>query len=1043
MSKYISTYLIALALALFATSCNDELDTPIAYEVGKDVVVKVPVEIPGMEVKSRANIPDYQINQVNSVWIRTYSETTGKATMEWKKISESVDIHPAGSAQALKEVELNTKTGKSYIVAVANVDGAKGVKKGDLTEMPLEQLLENADTWEEFLNIAVATPSDFNDVNVAPAPFVMAGCYTEATTDPDISQWQTSEFNFKPFDITDEVTTLTGAIHLRRVVSQITFNLIPGGDIILTPNSYRVVNVPKYSWLYERGKSDNGITANFGDAASNANDAENYYCTPGLYINTYFDKGDKEGSYKFSFWQAENKHTGISSCKEYNDRQIKNESGLFTSLTGDTWTPDNMATYVIINCDVDYENPIKIGPNGEINGGDTEAKRSGNADFIIHLGYVGNDATDFNSYRNTKYTYNVTVSGIDKIRVEAYAKDENDYTNGMEGIVTDITGSTQSLDCHYHAYNIQLTEEDFENFGFIITTYDGGIRYTYNDETFRADQELTETERQHISWVELRPTTGADILADYKPAGDGSDTFNLLDASRGNLTKSAGGWYTVFVNEYTYEDNDGNEEGTNWIRYVNQPSRRFYIRVQKQTSSDGYSIYATSKYAGVQRSIQTYYSNTNYPTSGGVLGVEHENEVFGMNVGRHYTYAASTVNGRLNVWCWLNKVEDIPTTQSVLPDWADYIVPSTMQHIYGVNNKQGITIPEHDAAVPALTHGSYDYSIEVPNVLPQGDANDSRYWIEAINACMNRNRDNNGNGKIDPEELRWYVPAKAKYLRIILGRNALSTPLSNYDAVPQLISDSKEVALKFCTRLMYFTSDGNAILSFNGTSSSTWIGEPQYEIGSTPWDVRCVRNLGTNLTTVTEEDKTVPAYTHENRIVTMTYYDTNSYRMRESFSGNGKGDDGTMPVHIINNTRYNTPYWKFEYSEGQSQHNGNRYDGVISKSTTITEVAKIIEENNPCKQIYGDGWRLPNITELSIMRNLGLFDNFYDNNEARRYILSCTKTYYDSSGAGYDKNPGTQRNFLGAIYNNTVEIPVISDNTFERDLYYRCVRDVK
>lgn len=1076
MSKITYTYLIGLVLALFATSCTDELAPMTSNEVGKDVIVKVPIELPGMEIKSRADLYDYQINQIESVWIRTYAATgSGEATMgEWKKIEAStITLHDPQLVE-----DLDTKSGPTYIVAVANVTNAKGVKKDDpsLTLTSLATLLDAADSWDKFLNIAVATPSEYYDVNEPPTPLVMAGCFlAESDTHPDISGWQSANYNFKAHDISaTDPSQLKGTIHLRRVVSQMTFNLIPGPGIKITPNSYRVVNVPVYSWLYERDSTD-GKSANFGDGAENADDAKNYYKTTNLYPHNNFEEGATEGSYKFSFWQAENKHTGTSS--EYNDRQIKTGTAteaLFTSLTGDTWTPNNMASYVIINCNIDHDGQIKVDNDGQIikDGEDgKEVYRSGNADYIIHLGYLGGNAADFNAYRNTKYTYNVYINGIDKIRVEAYSKDEDTDkdTNGVEGLVTDIDNPTYMLDCHYHSYNIYLDDQDLTNFGFIITTYDSGIQHTYQDIDFEDGKVPNDYNPQYLSWVELRPTDNETTLAKYKPkTGENSDgkTFNLLDASRDGLTpdqKSTSGWYTVFVNEYTYEE-QSDESGTNWRRYVNQPSRRFYIRVTRKISPDGYSLYATSKYAGIQRSIQTYYSEIDYPTTGGVLGLEHENEVFGLNVGRTYTYAASDVNGRYNVWCWLNGITTDgtePSKYEASKKWNEVIVPTKMQHIFEVNNKQNIIIKEHDATLPSLIGGTYDKNIDIYDMLPQGNTSDVNRWLEAVNACMNRNRDNNGDGKIEPDELRWYVPAKSKYLRMILGKNALTTPLTNYDTIPKLKPDgAKEVALKYCTRLMNFSSDGHAIMSFNGTSSSNWVQAELSDISSTPWNVRCVRNLGTDLSTITKEDKTVPAYVHDepNRTVSMKYYGVNAYRRAEMFSGNGT-TDGSMPVHIINETRYNRPFQKFQYSTGRYQLNGDksRYDGALfyesSNPYNIVRVTEYINKN-PCKELdsneNGYGWRLPNISELSIMRNIGLFDDFYSVNDIgklnREYLLSCTKTYYDSNGEGYVLSSDTERNFLGVVYDNTVEILTNSYNNqsyYSKHLYYRCVRDVR
>lgn len=1085
MTKNIKTYLIFSVLALLASACRNDIDCPQESGVaGKDVTVRVPFDLPEMKVLTRANLEDYQVNRIDDVWIRTYSASgSGKATMDsWKEIpGESLDPHDR------KPVEIQTKSGPTYIVAVANVGNAQGVTKGDLTLQPLEELLKGADTWQEFLDIAVAAPSSDYDINEPPVPLVMAGCLVaNGSAHPSIEQWQTAGFTSYDIKATGTGTfTLDGVIHLRRVVSQMTFNLIPGDGISITPNSYRVVNAPKYSWLHERDKARQ---ANFGDAAMSADAAKDYYRTTDIYPGTSFENatlnvdGKQKNIYRFSFWQAENKHDGNADfCEEYNDRQKKTESvggvTLFTSLTGDAWTPDNMASYVIINCSVDHTGPIKVDGDGNIDKTDgKDAYRSGNASYIIHLGYLDKDATDFNAYRNTKYTYNVHVNGVDQIRVEAFKGDE---TNGVEGLVTDVENPSYTLDCHYHAYNIELTEDDLTNFGFIISTYDSGVAHTYQDLDFEVNgsypkeyRQPTEQEKEYIGWVELRPAADAKTLAEYKPAGSDGKTVNLLDITRG-LTdgqKSESGWYTVFVNEYTYENDSDESKTNNWQRYVNQPSRRFYIRVTREISNDGNSLYARSKYAGIQRSIQTYYSNRELP-AGGIIGAEHENETFGLNVNSTYRYANNMVNGRYNVWLWLNGItsdlQAVPPSGPASRKWEEVIRPGNSQHIFAVNGKQGISIDEHDVTLPSLAYGNSSYAeggIEDPDALPFGPVNDDDKWIEAVNACMNRNRDNNGNGEIDPEELRWYVPARGKYLRLILGNSSLATPLADYAAVQQLVpggkGGGKEVALKNCTRLMMFTSERTAVLIFNGASSSPWCGEALSDIASSPWDVRCIRNLGTDLSTVSKEDKTVPAYEHdkEDRTVSMTYFDVNSYRRSENFSGNGTSD-GKMPVHIISDERYNRPFAKFEYSPGKyslrAEGTASRYDGKLVEKNdanppTNADATSKINNDNPCANLYeGDGWRLPNISELAIMRNLGLFDDFYTGTtDAKQttYMVSCTKSYYDINGKGYDSEPSTKRNFLGVTYDNTVDIPEITwtgNPYIDYTLYYRCVRDVK
>ncbi len=662
-SSSIKYILLTAAAALCLPSCSDELDIPNYVVAGEDMVITVPVELNEPTVQSRADLSETQLNTVQSLWVATFSSVTGQMTSKtdaesgtigWVKVTPGT----ADTEPALHDVTITTKSGPSYIVAVANVENNGVLKSAPATARPLSELLENVRTWPDFLNVGVVAPSTYSAINSPQTPLVMCGAFTnavqiEAQHTVPLAQWQHE--NIKSYTIptaTNGTFTLDGAIHLRRVVSQINFNISSGNaKVRVTPNSYRVINVPRYSWLYERPADDaTGTTANFGDDCTEETKGNYYVSSESYSATSSFIRPDGNGGYTFNFWQAENKHKGTITATgtpeeiyKARDAQTKADdrtnTGIFTALCPDgEWTPNNMASYVLINCTVDYTEEINVDENGAIQtpATGTDVWRTGSATYLIHLGYMGNDAADFNSYRNADYTYNVTVNGLNDIRVEAFNTAE---TPGVEGIVTDVTNPTLNLDCHYGAFNIQLTDAElapwaetadgnYTGFGFMIMTYDnlnGGLK-EYDEvillKNYASWDLVPDGIQKYIDWVEFRPTTGENVLAAYKPrTGDNSDgkTFNLYDAAKGitdaqkSTTSNTGNgrWYTCFVKEYTYEAPNANETlaetasstiyGQNpiWYSYVNADPRRFYIRVTRTVSHDGESIYSRSKYAAV------------------------------------------------------------------------------------------------------------------------------------------------------------------------------------------------------------------------------------------------------------------------------------------------------------------------------------------------------------------------------------------------------------------------------------------------------------
>ncbi len=1140
---------IVTVMAGLVSCRKDDLTDGIDFTIpGEDVTLTVPISLPKMDVQTRADIAQNDLDKVETLWIATFSAGTGEMTSKTNDVSGGIGWHKIkiGNPSDYNEphaqpVELNTKSGSSYIVAVANVETNKGVKKssfngnqtGDTQQLPTEQsldyLLNEVTTWDQFLDIAVVTPSTHNLINAPTTPLPMAGAYTNlAPSDPHSTTKEWEKENFQPYTIpytkSGEYEFKNGAIHLRRLVSQVKFNLKPGDAVSIIPHSYQVVNVPKYSWLYERAKKsedESGLyTANFGDNCSE-NTRSDYYSTPEVFIANDFrliDPTDVAKGYTFNYWQSENKHTGTATIgsdlttdkQKYNLRdQIYNAPGtspehksyetsefqqnaLFTSLTGNSWTPNNMATYVLISCTVEYKGTnngqINVNDKGETgkNDSNTPVTRVGEATYLIHLGYVGADVNDFNCYRNTKYTYNVTINGVDDIRVEAYGEGD---TPGVEGMVDDSEKPIRWLDCHYHAYNIQLSADDLKawdkqvngtGFRFIITTYDTGVEKTFTEEDFK-DVDFQDcdfsTIKKYVDWIELRPTTGENELAAYKPRGheDGL-TFNLIDASKGitDKQKSGSGWYTLFVKEYTYdasESDPANESiGSDgipvWKSYVNQAPRSFYIRVTKRVSADTQSVYTRSKYSGRQQSIMTYYDRNKITepseagkTRGSAVGVEHINESLGLNLRQSFSASTNSVNGRLNCWNFSKSThtdgQENWAIGSESGSWSSFVnmtVPQLVPEI-GSSGNQPATHPVYLPEISKYTGPNRDN--DESRKLSPYNGSLPEYYIEAIAACMNRNRDNNGDGEIQENEMRWYVPTMGKYLRIFLGQEALSPDqLINYNSMPNrpetINGQNIDRNVKW-GRYLFFGNDNRVWWAMEGLSTSDYKRFNDVSWRAKPWEVRCIRNLGTNLNNVNEIDQTIPAYTFipndgiakNGGKVYPTYYQTTQLRSTR-YSGNGTGS-GQMPVHTIAEN-YNSIYQGgFEISNPENNIAGAKYDGTIAADDWKLLIDYINNNpdnhHNPCTQ-KGDRWRIPNVRELAIMKNLGVINM----DSGQNSFLCCSMGIINGGGIKILTvnndflNSNTQQFFNIALRLDANEFNIQQD--FKNTNYVRCVRDL-
>ena len=854
MNRYTKIFSRLLpALMLIMTACNDDIDMPATVDgpEGEDTTISLTIQAPEMShLESRADMTTDEANSVRSLWVGIYSYATSRSTLsDGNNSGLLLQNGQHGFTSGNKShtrytlTGINTKSGRSYIVAVANPDLNYGYTmdaNGKLgAKSKLSDLLAQADTWDKFQSIVIEREPFQNAAvlgvpNNSPLP--MSGIYVdnENLTHPD--DWTKVE----PYQIplSKNGLNLKGSIHLRRPFTQVKFNVSVSEDIVsFDVESYRVYNVPTYGWLYERSQSDdltNRIDyANAGDAMQPIVDDNTNYKPSLVYPSTNITENN--GVYSFDFWMMENKRTGRADfCTDYQkrEREYKNadgtNSGVYESLcpTAEP-TLNNLATYVEIRGTLTYkngnnvENPSQI-PEGEGAGTlpGNVASRTVEATYKVHLGYaVGNNegekARDFNNYRNSIYTYNVTVRSANSIIVEAFRIGDNpELQPGAEGVVTDVTDNLFECDAHPEVFNIYLTTEEIANFSFTMRSYYNNqeivIYQQKKDENGVQKNNIPERGDDNFkfyNWIELVPTgltaqteVNKNRIKEFPNLARNPNWKTQTAAQRGfyypgELAGSGltGQYFTVYVNEHAYvprygDDNWGNEVGNNWHAYVNTTRpRQAWFNVSQETSKDGQNVYYRSKYALSQRSIQTYYNMGNN-TVATALGLEHVNESFGMNIRWTKDIIANLDpdNGRYNVWLGVNGTDG----GSEADNWSSVVKLNTSQIVNEITNSK--TNGQMQYAQDYFNTAAKTWNVPMQNTIagnslsgtagmydgkanqydPQVNGNNIQY-IEALQACMNRNRDENGNGVIDAAELKWYLPASGKYARIILGLRTL------------------------------------------------------------------------------------------------------------------------------------------------------------------------------------------------------------------------------------------------------------------------------
>ena len=1184
MKRYYFIYPLLAWMAMFLLpSCvrEDLLHEEENVIPGLETTISLKINVPDMDIATRADMAPGTDSKLNSLWVGIFSATSGECTYAGFVNTLPSDVH--GTSNFL-ELTLNTKSGSSYIVAVGNPEGNYGYQYDSSNETvsrtELKNLLpaETGDainfggegkdfTWNSFKNIAIRQ-LDVEDVSTPYGNLVMSGVYYGNTSDhtngstppnynPTPEDWENA--NETPVVIPvlsgTEAISLPGAIHLRRLISHVKFQISPvrytGPDesksgltiVEIIPQSYKIVNIPYTSWLYERkslGENNQPIgSANSGDVIRlNNSTTFNYgdgptalkpnYRTSASFNSQYFTKIND--SFEFDFWMLENKRWALSSLNgeydrreaEFKDLEEKNgeslnrNSGVYTALceSRETETMNNCATFVELRCQVVYtkEGLSAINPP---NSEDIEY-RTADAVYTIHLGGINNNWDDFSHRRNHQYTYHVTVMDVNTIIVEA--EENKEPRPGIEGIVTDVMNGPIDLDAHYGWFNIKLsnlqrtggTDQDGNSknvFPFYIKVYDENNEPVYIDQTTYKD-----FPEYYWNWIEFRPTTGPDVLAAYKPYyvkdDKGNDTkeryrendelttfrlneiadINTYPGNNGSTNKdeTTEQWYTVFVNEYVYETTT-NEEKNNWVKYVNKFPRMCWLNTDGVSSKDKESTHIKSQYVIRQSSIQTFYDIPaghdieNEPLD--AIGLEHVNEVWGFNLRwdlNNNTVNVANNNGRHNTWLYLKS----GATRG--DQWENYYDPYKLQEIEGIRGDAYqkdlyVDLSKGPYYLPSIF--TYPYR-EQPQDYNRGrhNINYSNY-LKILDACMNRNRDNNGNGKIDLEELRWYVPASSEILDIVLGRNSLEDPLMDYSKNNALNSiDGTGVYQKHHanTRFHYATSNNRVLWAEEGVTINPESDNINDGWNLPPQQIRCARALGTDLSTDQTGDLS-PAFStekDENGYVVRifpTYYEKKNMRPytdrplephqetselnRLCFDGfefrkeliefepDGDWENGpgfhyhakdNQSLNQYNNNRHRKKYqWHDidymygDYNQWQGQYIGQCWINLYRLQDTNSDFTEFVEQHDDilqeasrrCQKEFGSTWRIPNMKEAALIKVVLENNNIYKTD--RSYSLTASPRPYEKETInGYD---------IGSFLTGTYREYGITGNESRRD----------
>ena len=902
-----------LGLLILSACTNDEyLAQRTEVEEGIPTVVKLSVTIP---MSGKIETKAFSDSGVADLYVFSFKKDNDEfiTAQKYTELSGST-------------ISFSTLSGEQRIFAIGNVD--YDMFPG-LSER-LESWLGNNHPSKSDLTSLLAEVGGDKAVQFANTTSLVSGLWNN---EDDTKDYCTVKV--------DGTLVEKGKIYLKRVAAKVTFKIEVADGREFKLKSYQVCEVPKKVNVWEGSTSEEIVS----------------YSTQELTISR--DEGF------FTFYMPENIANGKEGCNSADDREKLSKGSLRNSPPeGRVFTyVDKPATYVLLK--------------GSYYAKDTDGKEtSAEVVYCIHLGLGAGssdkvDHKDFSTKRNMNYTYNIQIEGVESIKTEVTATDNNVWR--QEGDVT-VSGEGKSiqLDAHFEARKITFHKSDFKTTDLRVYVKDPLTNFQLT--------EFSELKEESKNWVSFKSLKDVPVEEAYKYP-DEKHVSELLSVEEllTELNKWAKGEnsllaptnegaieFVCFVNEYYYQS-------IMWPEFVNTLDREFFImdKTQKQTSGGNSTLTSDASFVIKQHSIQTIYD---------------------LNKGEDYNaWGIETINetGLLNTTTNPSKIKDIAYGRLNLPDfsgkgWSTFL----------------------------------DYSKESNSNQMKDDYKNAYY------ACLQRNRDENGDGVIDSKEKKWYLASSGQYISLWLGRSSLSAESSLFN-IDDWVKEgfAKNIPAKY----HYIPSNNDGKVVFWAEEGITIGNDDSHTTGKIR-NYRCIRDLNmkgmdeNNLDRKKAPETLFKISSVDPKALTVTFDYLNANSLKPAPSMN------ELDPHNERDNDINRVYKSFCIVRGSVS--SNQVGGTWKAKTNLT---------NPCNRIMNEhGWRMPNQAELSVIYLVGTDASAYGSYKKNEFNgLKGQTVFARTSYSGIAKNGKSGQHAYRLLANEHISLVEKTGYTG----FIRCVKD--
>lgn len=875
MKKVMKLAYLLMGVALLLSSCSEDI-FPGSSESNEDVTISLAYsDVSPRDIVVNSRATEAEERHLDNLYIYIFD---GNGNLKgYKGIEGEKYLNQNTSSTTKAEITgIKTRSGESYIYAVANIKtGLYPVETSDGTVEPnklpinLNEDKARAGEYSFTLDQLKALTFKRSDTSIdITSAFLMSGAVKEGN----------------PVNITTAgaIAGDDNAIRLSRIVSKVKFTIKAADNTTEVTRSFKLETYDIMNIAVD-GSLVGKIDGNSRKKTTNVNKDIG---------NTVRPNDVEAGAQIFEVYLPENLQDAVHDVTTQEAREDDKQS-----IPKEFTNAPAKGTYVVLK--------------GKYEETTSSSTKSADVTYYVHLGDCTKDKNNYDVERNCKYTYNITVAGVEKIIVEAKKESGADQP-GAEGVVLEYgaTGKNMTLDSHYEYMVMRFYQKDIQALkaagkGYFYQVYALG---NHTDVINVGATTVGKDNGVDTSWIQFaikcsRDRSSSTYSADKTDRGTacsypGTQSSDLYTVDKflkylydnANSTSIWTGGYdynkrsnyvdaTCFISENYYKN-------LTWNKYVNDVDKRaFYVANEVETSNDGRSVYAKTQYGLTQYNIQTFYdrSKAGSITAYGCETInDEEGKCFSVNGSgsRYNSYGSDTWNGRANM------VKDIKSSDN----WES------------LKNNTSL-----------------------------------------IKACMSRNRDLNGDGKISDNEIRWYAPTISQYIGIWIGEEIMSTEAKLFNRATSTLEGESD-------RMLYYSSTNNQNTYFSEEGMAT----NHYSNGNTAYPpklVRCLRNLKSNNEGYDSEPVKYYTYNATNSKVTLDKVDEKAL--------NTTGELGELNEHE-ERSAVNKPAKSFKIA-------ANTYP---TENSSRASMENVVYGNFKCYGYYSEGdtkWRVPNQREMSVM----------------------------------------------------------------------------